>query len=68
MLIEGLGSATIVNGIMRIETLQRNARGEDVAGPDLLIPISRVPAIAAGLQLLHEKAGEAQTPAPLEFN
>ncbi|MFO6430501.1 hypothetical protein ACLBKT_10485 [Erythrobacter sp. W302b] len=59
MLIEGLGTATIVNGMMRIETLYRNAKGEDVSGPELLIPVSRVAAVAQGLQLLLERAQEA---------
>lgn len=59
MLIEGLGTATIVNGIMRIETLQRNAKGEDVSGNDMLIPVARVAAIAQGLQMLLERAEEA---------
>lgn len=59
MLIEGLGSATIVNGMMRIETLARNAKGEDVSGEELLIPASRVAAISQGLTLLLERAEEA---------
>ncbi len=59
MIIEGLGSATIVNGVMRIETLHRNAKGEDVSGPELLIPINRVGAVASGLQMLLDKAAEA---------
>ena len=63
MLIEGLGSATIVNGVMRIETLHRNAKGEDASGPELLIPVSRVSAIAQALQLLLDRAQEAATSA-----
>ena len=59
MLIEGLGSATILNGVMRIETLHRTAKGEDTAGVDLLIPVARVAAVAQGLQLLLERAQEA---------
>lgn len=69
MLIEGLGSATISNGLMRIETFQRNAKGEDVSGPELLIPANRIAAIAAGLQVLLERAEEvAKAPAALELN
>ena len=69
MLIEGLGSATISNGLMRIETFQRNAKGEDVSGPELLIPANRSAAIAAGLQVLLERAEEvAKAPAALELN
>jgi hypothetical protein len=69
MLIEGLGSATISNGLMRVETFQRNAKGEDVSGPELLIPANRIAAIAAGLQMLLQKAEEvAQSPAALELN
>lgn len=59
MLIEGLGSATISNGLMRVETFQRNSKGEDVNGPELLIPANRIAAIAAGLAVLLEKAEEA---------
>lgn len=59
MLIEGLGSATIVNGVMRIETLYRNAKGEDVSGEELTIPAARVEAIAQGLQVLLERAQAA---------
>ena len=69
MLIEGLGSATISNGLMRIETFQRNAKGEDVSGPELLIPANRIAAIAAGLQVLLERAEEvAKAPAAEELN
>jgi len=64
MLIEGLGTATIVNGMMRIETLYRNAKGEDVSGAELLIPVSRVAAVAQGLQLLLERAQEAAKSQP----
>lgn len=69
MLIEGLGSATISNGLMRIETFQRNAKGEDVSGPELLIPANRIAAIASGLQVLLQKAEEAaQANAASELN
>lgn len=69
MLIEGLGSATISNGLMRVETFQRNAKGEDVSGPELLIPANRIAAIAGGLQALLEKAEEmAKAPAAVELN
>jgi hypothetical protein len=64
MLIEGLGTATIVNGMMRIETLYRNAKGDDVSGPELLIPVARVSAVAQGLQLLLERAEEAAKSQP----
>jgi len=64
MLIEGLGSATILNGVMRIETLHRTAKGEDMAGSELLIPVSRVAAVAQGLQLLLERAQEAAKSQP----
>lgn len=69
MLIEGLGSATISNGLMRVETFQRNSKGEDISGPELLIPANRIAAIAAGLQVLLEKAEEvAKAPAAVELN
>jgi hypothetical protein len=69
MLIEGLGSATISNGVMRIETFQRNAKGEDVSGPELLVPANRIAVIVSGLQVLLEKAEEAaKAPAAAELN
>lgn len=55
MYIEGLGSASVVNGVMRIETFHRNSRGEDVSGSDLIIPANRVTTIAASLQSLIEQ-------------
>lgn len=64
MFFEGLGSATIVNGVMRIETLHRNAKGEDVVGGELFIPINRIASVAAGLQLLVQKTEEAANAAP----
>lgn len=71
MLVEGLGSATIVNGVMRIEALRRNAKGEDVVEGELQIPVNRIAAVVAGLQLLLEKAEEAaagQVPSAAEVN
>ncbi|GAA0769068.1 hypothetical protein FHS52_002644 [Erythromicrobium ramosum] len=66
MLIEGLGTATIVNGMMRIETLYRNAKGADVSGPELLIPVARVAAVAQGLQVLLDRAEEAAKAQPAD--
>lgn len=71
MFIEGLGSATIVNGVMRIETLRRTAKGEDVVEGEIHIPANRVAAVVAGFQVLLEKAEEAakaQAPSPEEVN
>jgi hypothetical protein len=55
MYIEGLGSASMANGVLRIETFHRNARGEDINGADLIIPANRVTAVAAKLQGLIEQ-------------
>lgn len=52
MYVEGLGSASVVNGVLRIETFYRNAKGEDVAGGDILIPAGRVIPVADALQNL----------------
>jgi hypothetical protein len=70
MYIEGLGSASVANGVLRIETFLRNARGEDVSGADLIIPANRITAIAASLQALVDQlrqqdsalSGVANTP------
>lgn len=55
MLIEGLGSASVVNGVLRVETLARNARGEDQPNGEIIIPVTRVIAIAESLQTLIEQ-------------
>jgi hypothetical protein len=55
MLIEGLGSASVANGVLRVETLARNARGEDQPNAEILIPVTRVIAIAESLQTLIEQ-------------
>lgn len=71
MFIEGLGSATIVNGVMRIEGLRRNAKGEDIVEGEFCVPINRVSAVVAGLQVLLEKAEQASAPpvpVPSEVN
>jgi hypothetical protein len=52
MYIEGLGYASVANGVLRIETVIRNARGEDVPGEDLLMPMGRVAAILEAMQNL----------------
>ena len=70
MLIEGLGSATMANGMMRIETIYRNAKGDDVTGPELIIPGGRFEAIIEGLQIINQRAKEAanQVPEGIEPN
>lgn len=55
MFIEGLGSASVVNGVLRLETLARDARGEDRPNGEILIPVTRVIAIAESLQNLIEQ-------------
>lgn len=55
MYVEGLGSASVANGVMRIETFHRNARGEDVNGEDLIIPANRIGTVIATLQGLIEQ-------------
>ena len=59
MLIEGLGSVSLANGVMRIETLYRNANGEDQPGPDLLIPGNRAVVILQGLESMIKKLSDA---------
>jgi hypothetical protein len=55
MFFEGLGSASVVNGVLRIETYTRNAKGEDVVAGELVIPNSRVLPVLQGLQQLVGK-------------
>lgn len=58
MFVEGLGSASVVNGVLRIETFHRNAKGEDIGSGEILIPSSRVIPVFDGLQALIEKIRE----------
>jgi hypothetical protein len=55
MFIEGLGSASVANGVLRLETLARDARGEDRPNGEIQIPVTRVIAIAESLQNLIER-------------
>lgn len=55
MFVEGLGTASVANGVLRIETYARTARGEDVPNGELMIPVSRVVAVADSLQALIEQ-------------
>lgn len=55
MFFEGLGSASITNGVLRIEAYSRNAKGEDVQSGELLIPVGRVVPIVESLQRLIEQ-------------
>ena len=66
MYIEGLGSASIVNGVLRVETIYRNARGEEIPGGDLIIPANRVIPIADALQGLIAKIREQDAAKPAE--
>lgn len=50
MLVEGLGSASVANGVLRVETFARNARGEDVPNGELIVPVTRVIAVSEALQ------------------
>lgn len=66
MFVEGLGSASVVNGVLRVETYARNARGEDVPNGELLVPVTRVIALSEALQGLIAQI-RAQVPAePVE--
>jgi len=58
MLIEGVGNASLSNGIVRVEVLARNAKGQDVSHTDLLIPLNRVDSVAEGLRMLADKLRE----------
>jgi len=58
MYLEGLGSASVVNGVLRVETSYRNAKGDNASEGDLMIPANRVVAVVEGLQALVEKLRE----------
>lgn len=58
MLVDGLGTASLINGVLRIETLSRNSKGEDVTSGELHIPAARIAIVEAGLQKLVEKLRE----------
>lgn len=55
MYVEGLGGVTLANGVLRVETLYRNARGEDVPSGELMIPAGRLHAVLKSLELLEEQ-------------
>ncbi|MCK9540511.1 MAG: hypothetical protein M0R03_00605 [Novosphingobium sp.] len=70
MLIDGFGTASLVNGVLRIELVTRNARGKDETTGVLEIPASRIALVSASFQTLvtelrdriaeHQKGEEAQ--------
>jgi len=49
MLVENLGAATLVNGILRIETLKVQPSGEQVNSGEIHIPANLVGPILDGL-------------------
>ncbi|MEJ6010513.1 hypothetical protein [Novosphingobium aquae] len=55
MYFEGLGGASVVNGVLRVETFYRNARGEDVSSGELILPANRVVPVVEALQSLIEQ-------------
>lgn len=64
MLVDGLGTVSLVNGVLRVETLSRNSKGEDICSGELHIPAARIGMVVAGFQKLleelREKIAEAQ--------
>lgn len=64
MYIEGLGSASVANGVLRIETFHRNGRGEDVNGADLIIPANRVTAVVTVLQGVIDQLRQQESALP----
>jgi hypothetical protein len=55
MFVEGLGSASVANGVLRIEAFARNGRGEDLHVGDIQIPVNRVTAVIESLTYLVEQ-------------
>ncbi len=71
MLIEGLASATIANGIMRVETLHQAPNGQDASSGVILIPVNRIGIIIQGLADFAQRAQEAaqaQQPPKADLN
>ena len=58
MFLEGFGSASVVNGVLRIETFHRNATGADISSGELLIPVGRVIPVAEALNALIARIQE----------
>lgn len=58
MYIEGLRTATLINGVLRIEMLYRNAAGEDVTAGEVLLPGVRLRALIESLQEVETKIHE----------
>lgn len=64
MFVEGMKTATLLNGVLRIEVLYRNAVGEDVTSGELLVPAQRLAALIASLQEVSDQiAGAVEAPA-----
>ena len=66
MLIEGLGSTSVANGLVRIEVLYRDAKGEDIRGEDLVIPLNRIQIVADTLEALVKKLDQAIAAGPAQ--
>ena len=66
MYFEGLGSASVANGVLRVETFYRNAKGEDASSGEIIIPANRVIPVVETLQALIEKIREQDAAAQAE--
>lgn len=55
MLIDDLGTATLANGVLRIEVKTKRPTGESVVAGELLIPAPRIAPVLQGLQHLVEQ-------------
>ena len=68
MLVENLGAVTLVNGVLRIETLKVQPNGEQIGSGEILIPANLVGPILDGLvnaakdleSKLQDQIGEAK--------
>lgn len=67
MFFDSLGAVSMTNGVIRIETVTRNAKGQDEVSGEMMIPANRIGNVAAGFQKLieelQEKIKEAQAQA-----
>lgn len=55
MLVDGLGTASLTNGFLRIEALARTARGEDVPSGELRLSIVCIASVSAALVKIVEE-------------
>ena len=54
MFVDSVKCATLVNGVLRVELLYRNASGQDVPAGELLIAEERLPIVVQAFEELGQ--------------